>query len=217
MKTLFIDSSKEKLTVAIANSNKLILVSNVNSYYKHSNFLMKEIINVLNRSNLTIDDIDNIVVLNGPGSFTGVRVGVTVAKTLAWALNKKIYTLTTLEALSLQDNSQNIISVIKDKENSGYIGVYFDNLKEENYYFIQDFKKLINDRKFTLVCYEKNEFINNLHDELKKNNDVTVKIIDDYDYLKVITKALNGSPVNPHMAKPIYLKKIDAEKNKNCD
>ena len=91
MKTLFIDSSRKSLSIALANENKLLFVSNVNSYSKHSNYLMSEIQNIISNSNLTINDIDNIVVLNGPGSFTGIRVGVTIAKTLAWALNKKLY------------------------------------------------------------------------------------------------------------------------------
>ena len=49
-----------------------------------------ELDKILNKFNLKPEDIDNYVILNGPGSFTGVRVGVTVSKTLAWTLSKKI-------------------------------------------------------------------------------------------------------------------------------
>ena len=119
MITLFIDSSRKDLSVVLAKSDEIIYTSNINSFYRHSNFLMKEIVCALNKNSLKISDIDNIVVLNGPGSFTGVRVGVTVSKTLAWALNKKIYTLSTLKALSLQANEKTVISVISDKRNSG--------------------------------------------------------------------------------------------------
>ena len=99
LKTLFIDSSRKSLSVALAKEDKLVFVSNVNSYSKHSNFLMNEISKILNKFNLKPEDIDNYVILNGPGSFTGVRVGVTVSKTLAWTLSKKIYTINNLEAL----------------------------------------------------------------------------------------------------------------------
>ena len=102
MKTLFIDSSRKSLSVALANEDKLVFVSNVNSYSKHSNFLMNEISKILNKFNLKPEDIDNYVILNGPGSFTGVRVGVTVSKTLAWTLSKKIFTIQQHLHLSLE-------------------------------------------------------------------------------------------------------------------
>lgn len=215
MKTLFIDSSRKDLAIAIASSDEIIFISKVNGYYRHSNFLMKEIVNSLTKTNLTIKDIDNIVVLNGPGSFTGVRVGVTIAKTLAWILKKNIYSLTTLEALSLQVSDSNVISAIADKSFSGYVGIYIDNLKKESYYNVQNVEDLVNDKKITLVCLNKDEFINNLYDVLNKNNEVIVKVIDNYDYLKVIRNALSNASLNPHLVEPVYLKKIDAEKN--CD
>ena len=87
MKTLFVDSSRKSLSVALALNDELLLVSNVDSYSKHSNYLMNEIKRILEKFNLKPNDIDNYVVLNGPGSFTGVRVGVTVCKTLAWTLS----------------------------------------------------------------------------------------------------------------------------------
>ena len=83
LKTLFVDSSRKSLSVALALNDELLLVSNVDSYSKHSNYLMNEIKRILEKFNLKPNDIDNYVVLNGPGSFTGVRVGVTVCKTLA--------------------------------------------------------------------------------------------------------------------------------------
>lgn len=215
MKTLFIDSSKKRLSVALANSNELLFVSNVDSYSRHSNFLMKEIINVLNKTNFTIYDVDNIVVLNGPGSFTGVRVGVTIAKTLAWVLSKKIYSLTTLEALALQDSdNSNIICSIFDKPKAGYLGIYLDDYKDENYYTIEEASKLVTNKEVTIVCLEEDDFTMNLYKELQNKNIVTLKVIDNYDYLKVINKALLTPSLNPHSVKPIYLKKIDVEKKK---
>lgn len=217
LKNLFIDSSNKNLSLAILSFDELIYVSNVNSYYRHSNFLMNEIIAALNKTGLKINDIDNIVVLNGPGSFTGIRVGVTIAKTLAWVLNKNIYSLSTLRALSLQVSDSNVISAIMDKPDSGYVGIYFDDLKMENYYTILDLKEKINGKKLTLVCSDKNEFINNLYEALSESNEVSIKIINNYDYLKVVKNAISYKPLNPHMVSPIYLKKIDAEKKRISD
>lgn len=211
MKTLFIDSSRKSLSIALAKDDELLFVSNVESYSKHSNYLMNEINNILNRFSYTPNDIDNFIVLNGPGSFTGVRVGVTVCKTLAWALSKKLYQLNNLEALKVGIKSEAVISIIPDKKDYSYVGLYSDN-EILNYTNIDDDIFNIKNKSITIVGMEDNEFINNLKEKLSTTNNVIVKIVNDYDYLNVINYALSKSSINPHLAEPIYLKKIDAEK-----
>lgn len=211
MKTLFIDSSRKSLTVALYCDNKLLFVSNVDSKSKHSNFLVSEIKKIIEQSNFKINDIDNIIVLNGPGSFTGIRVGVTVAKTLAWALNKKLYLVNNLEALSLGLESDIVISVIYDKQNDSYVGLYEKENKVEEYLNIDYFDKKYNNKKITIVSMDENLYIDSLKDKLNENN-VEIKIISEYNYEELLKFALNKSNINPHLAEPIYLKKIDAEK-----
>lgn len=212
MITLFIDSSRKNLSVALARSNELLSVSNVNSYSKHSNYLMKEIINILNNAKLMISDVDNVVVLNGPGSFTGVRVGVTIAKTLAWVLSKKLYQLTALEALAVGVKEEVIITVIPDKKDASYVGVYEGDKKFEDYLLINDGKLNFRDKRITISCMDENDFVINLKEKLALSNVISLKVLDDYDYLKVINYALTKESINPHIAAPVYLKKIDAEK-----
>ena len=178
MKTLFVDSSRKKLSIALADNNELLLVSNVESYNKHSNYLTNEIEKTLNKFNLELNDIDNYIVLNGPGSFTGIRVGVTVCKTLAWTLSKKLYLLNNLEALKVGIKDDVIISIIPDK----------------------------------IVSLENSEYLKSLSEKLSLSNNVKIKIINDYNYLDVINYALSKESINPHIAEPIYLKKIDVEK-----
>lgn len=209
MKTLFIDSSRKSLSVALADDDKLLFVSNVESNSKHSNYLLNEINNILTKLNLKIEDIDNYLVLNGPGSFTGIRVGVTVSKTLAWSLSKKMYVLSNLKALALHCDNEVVISVIPDKKDNSYIGIYKEDEKEE-YININDID--FNNKKITLVSMEDNNVIDDLYKKLSINNDVDIKIIEDYDYLRLIKYALSKKDINPHEAKPVYLKKIDAEK-----
>lgn len=214
LKTLFIDSSRKSLSVALANEDKLVFVSNVNSYSKHSNFLMNEISKILNKFNLKPENIDNYVILNGPGSFTGVRVGVTVSKTLAWTLSKKIYTINNLEALKVGIKDDVIITVIPDKNDFSYVGIY-DDKTEEKYLSIDDDLLNIHNKSITIVSMESSTYLNSLIEKLSKYNDVKTKIIDDYDYINVINYALSKESINPHLVKPLYLKKIDAEKKKN--
>lgn len=217
MKTLFIDSSRKSLSVALAEEDKLLFVSNVNSYSKHSNFLMNEIKSILSKSNLKIYDIDNIVVLNGPGSFTGIRVGVTIAKTICWTLSKKLYQLNNLEALKVGINNDMVISVIPDKSSNSYVGIYNLNDSVEAYLWVDDELFNIENKNITIVSMEENDFVNSLKEKLSFNNNVNVNIIKDYDYLKVINYAFLKGNINPHLAEPIYLKKIDAEKKQNVD
>lgn len=212
MITLFIDSSKKSLSVALASQSKLLFVSNVNSYSKHSNFLMKEINSILIKSGLTIYDIDNIVVLNGPGSFTGVRVGVTIAKTLAWTLSKDLYELTTLEALKESVSGGVTISVFPDKDDFSYVGIYDGNTCVMDYLSLDSDVLKLKNKNVTIVCMEESVFCTELSKRLLKDNNVKLEVITDYDYLKVINKAIIKGNINPHLAEPVYLKKIDAEK-----
>ena len=212
MKTLFIDASKKSLSIALKAPDELLFISNVDSHSKHSNFLMNEIDKILNKANLNINDIYNIIVLNGPGSFTGVRVGVTVAKTLAWTLNKKLYTLSNLEALKVGIYNDVVISVIKDKDNYSYVGVYEDNKNIEDYLSIDNDILNIKNKNISIVSFDESVFLDNLKEKLEKNNNVRVTLLEDYDYEKVISHVLSNDSINVHSAKPIYLKKIDAEK-----
>lgn len=212
MKTLFIDSSRESLSVALMLGDKLLLVSNVVSHSKHSNFLMNEIQSILNKSNFTIHDIDNIVVLNGPGSFTGIRVGITIAKTICWTLSKKLYQLNNLEALKVSARNDVIICVIPDKHNFSYVGIYKENNSIEDYLSIYSPEFNIKDKNITIISMKENDFSNNLYDMLSINNTVNQVIINDYDYLEVTKYAISKGNINPHLSEPIYLKKIDAEK-----
>lgn len=212
MKTLFIDSSRKSLSVALIEDDKLLLVSNVNSYSKHSNFLMNEIKSILEQENFTIYDVDNFVVLNGPGSFTGVRVGVTIAKTLSWVLSKKLYVLNNLKALKVGIKDDVVITIIPDKETFCYVGIYEKNKHKEDYLHIEDECLNIVGKNITIVSMEENKFADILKEKLSVKNSVKEKILFDYDYLSLVKYALKSSNINPHLAEPIYLKKIDAEK-----
>lgn len=211
MKTLFVDTSRKSLSIALVDDDELLFISNVESYSKHSNYLMNEIKSILSKFKLVPKDIDNFIVLNGPGSFTGVRVGVTVCKTLAWALNKKMYQLNNLEALKVGIANEVVISIIPDKKDFAYVGIYTSEAVLD-YMNINDKRLSILNKNISIATMENNDFVDALKERLNVNNTVDVKIVNDYDYLKVISYVLSKPDINPHLAEPIYLKKIDAEK-----
>jgi len=100
MNILAFDTSLNKTHIALLKDENLAFKtfeSDENNY--HSAYLIIGIKKILNESNLTLQDIDLFAVNNGPGSFTGIRAGVTVAKTLSKELNKPVIGLNSSDIL----------------------------------------------------------------------------------------------------------------------
>ncbi|MDU2145181.1 MAG: tRNA (adenosine(37)-N6)-threonylcarbamoyltransferase complex dimerization subunit type 1 TsaB, partial [Staphylococcus sp.] len=100
MNLLLIDTSNQPMSIALMNDDEVLAIKTTNSKKDHSSQLMPGIQSLFNESNLKKQELDGIVVAKGPGSYTGVRIGVTVAKTLAYALNTKLYGVSSLKALA---------------------------------------------------------------------------------------------------------------------
>lgn len=100
MKRLFFDSSTNLLYVAVSDGDALIDYTIRLSRNDHSKYVVDRIDMLLNRNDLAIDDIDEIIVGYGPGSYTGLRVSVTVAKMLAYTKNIKLFKVSSLYFLS---------------------------------------------------------------------------------------------------------------------
>ncbi|XMB67948.1 tRNA (adenosine(37)-N6)-threonylcarbamoyltransferase complex dimerization subunit type 1 TsaB [Mycoplasmatota bacterium zrk1] len=96
---LFIDTATKFLYVALIEEGIVDLVSKIGNN-DHSKTLMVEIEEMFVRNNISIKDIDEIIVGEGPGSYTGVRIGVVVAKTFAHFNNIKLKKVSTLEVLA---------------------------------------------------------------------------------------------------------------------
>lgn len=100
MKILSMDSSAAVASVALCEDGRLLAEYTVNNGNTHSETLLPMAENVLKAFSLTPDDIDIFAVSNGPGSFTGVRIGVATLKGLAFASNKPCVGVSTLNALA---------------------------------------------------------------------------------------------------------------------
>ena len=100
MKILAIDTSIMLGGIAIMEDDRLIAESRLNIKSTHSERLMTEIEHCLKRSDLLIADIDVFAAATGPGSFTGLRIGLSTVKGLSYAAGKPIVTVPTMEALA---------------------------------------------------------------------------------------------------------------------
>ena len=100
MKILGIDTSTPIGSVALIDGNNLVAEHTLNIVQAHSSRLMPAIDGILKWSDITADDLDGCAVGIGPGSFTGIRIGVATIKSLCYALDKPIVGVSTLEAVA---------------------------------------------------------------------------------------------------------------------
>ncbi|AGX41588.1 tRNA (adenosine(37)-N6)-threonylcarbamoyltransferase complex dimerization subunit type 1 TsaB [Clostridium saccharobutylicum] len=126
MIVLAVDSSSKVATVALMKDDKLLGEITLNDKKEHSVILMTIIEDLLKFNNLTIDDIDGYVVSKGPGSFTGLRIGMATVKGLSFGSGKPYVSLSSLDALAFSvANFDGLICPIMDAlRNSVYTSLY---------------------------------------------------------------------------------------------
>lgn len=189
MYTLFISTFDKLITIGLLKNGEVVEKLEQVSKQNHSVYTVSMIDNILKNNEILPSYLTEIIVVNGPGSFTGVRIGVTIAKTLAYTLNVPIKTITSLEAYAVSNEVESkkliTISDLKGK----YVGLF--NQDNE---LIDEYKYLKND--------EFKEYVRDKEKYLIENN--TFDLVKIYKYLK------NKESVNAHLVNPIYIKGIDA-------
>ena len=130
MKILGIDTSSNASSVSVIEDNKLICEYTINTKTTHSQKLMPMIENMLSISSININEIDMIAICVGPGSFTGLRIGMATAKAIAHVNNLPIIGVNSLEILAGNMNlcDKKICSILDAQRNQVYTGRYkFEN------------------------------------------------------------------------------------------
>lgn len=214
MNILAIDTSTMISTVTIASENEILGDFNVNQQKTHSESLVPMIETLLNLLGMEIKDIDEFVIAEGPGSFTGLRIGMTIAKTLAQVNDRKLVPISTLLALANNSSSDKLkVPMLDARGNRVYGAVYdkeFNEIIKEDLYTIEDFSKLVND----------------LDEEIELIGDISLKYEDLFEKAKVlpinfrntIGKSLiklaleNKNDYDLYQLVPNYLRKSQAER-----
>lgn len=126
MMWLGIDTSNTPLSIAIVKDGQILTEENTSTPINHSLRAMPAIEEAFQRAKLSPSDIDAIAVSEGPGSYTGVRIGVTIAKTLAWTLNKPLVGVSSLKVLAMNGLFFNglICPIVDARRKNVYAGVY---------------------------------------------------------------------------------------------
>ena len=212
MLILGIDTSTKICTCSIFDSeNGVIAETSLSVKKNHSNIVMPIIDNLFKISDLTINDIDKIAVAIGPGSFTGVRIALGIAKGLAMALNKPLIAVNELDILEAiaSGNENEIIPLIdarKERVYYKYQNKYIDD------YLINLISNFDKNKKYVFVGDGAINYKNILKDNLG-DNAIILPMFNAFPRASILCElALNKEEANIYTLEPEYISKSRAEK-----
>lgn len=190
---LIIDTSNRLLSIGIADDNKVIYKKQYEAWQKQSEFTIKEIDNALKNLKLSLSSFDEIIVGKGPGSYTGIRIALTIGKVMAYALNIPLKTISSLQMLC--GLMPRCLAIIDARSNRAYIGLYDKGkaIKGDSIQYLQDIKNIA----------EENEIINFVGETNLINKEVyDVDIVENmYLISRLITPEVNVNIVTPQYLK----------------
>ena len=206
MRILYIDTSSSYLYAGIAEDNNLLAEVKKEFGTSLSEEALPEIVSLFTNTNLAAKDIDKIIVVNGPGSFTGIRIGITIAKVYAWSLNIPITTITSLEAMMLSSNKNKVkVPMIDARRRYVFSAIYDENnqiiLKPQHIKMDDINKELEKLSDYTIITKDELEEYDNKEDY-------------NPDILRIINYFKDKESINPHGVNPDYLKLTEAEESK---
>lgn len=206
---LYIDTSSSFLYTGIVKEGKLLCEIQKEFGHTLSEVALPEIVSMFEENKIEAKDIEKIIVVNGPGSFTGIRIGITIAKVYAWSLNIPITTITSLEAMMISSNIEGIHVPVLDARRDYCFGAIYDQngqvLFQPKYMKYEELsKELASMKKYTVIT----------NDEVKINGQK-----EEYhpNILKIVAWFKNKPAQNPHAINPDYLKLTEAEENNQHD
>lgn len=186
MYSLFIDTHSKNVLIILFKDGKIMVKNDVESKNKHSEITMPTIIKTLEEGEINVHDLNLIIVVNGPGSFTGERIAVTIAKTLSYTLDIPIKVIDSLTPMALSIKAKEKIVSLEDK-NGAFIGIFDEN----------------NNKK------EEFKYLNKSDYEIFKGKNKVVNECD-IDYEEVFKYVDTLKSEKPHSVKPLYIKGISA-------
>lgn len=154
MKILGIDTSSMRTCVSIVEDDFTIASYEMSENVHNSEEAVNMISEIFEKVKFNIKDIDLISVGIGPGSFTGTRIAVTIARTFAQTLNKPIVGVSSLRATSLSyEGERYSLALFDAKRNRAYFGLYngLEEVVKDDLKSIEEIAEIIKDKKVALV------------------------------------------------------------------
>ena len=211
MKVLAFDTSSKALSLAILEDKQILAETTINIKKNHSITLMPAIDFLMASLDWTPKDLDRIVVAEGPGSYTGLRIAVATAKTLAHTLNIELVGMSSLLALVPTQQEGLVVPVMDARRNNVYAGFY-ENAKpvmsEAHLSFAEVLEKVKDADQVTFVG-EVDAFVEQIQEQLPQAS-----------YQETLPNAANLALLawdkaadSLHDFVPNYLKRVEAEEN----
>ncbi len=205
MRILYIDTSSSHLYTSIVENDKLISEVKEEFGQSLSEVALPRIVSMFEDNNLSPKDIDKIIVVNGPGSFTGIRIGITIAKIYAWSLNIPITTIYSLEAMAISSEKDIYhVPILNARRGYVYTAIYDENYKE----ILKPCHILLTDLQEKLKEISDYEFISNDEFDDLELNPYSPNMVKIVNYFK------DKENINSHAVNPEYLKLTEAEESK---
>ena len=211
MKVLAFDTSSKALSLAILEDKQVLAETTINIKKNHSITLMPAIDFLMASLDWTPKDLDRIVVAEGPGSYTGLRIAVATAKTLAHTLNIELVGMSSLLALVPRQQEGLFVPLMDARRNNVYAGFY-ENAKpvlpEAHLSFAEVLEQVKDAEQVTFVG-EVRAFVEQIQEQLPQAS-----------YQETLPNAANlalwawdKKEDSLHDFVPNYLKRVEAEEN----
>jgi len=191
MYSLILDSATKILYIALVKDNALLEDIYVNGQNDHAKNIVSKIDDLLKKYNIESKDLNEVICGYGPGSYTGVRMAVTVAKMISVFMNIPLYTISTL-LLMASGKKGKVLSMIDARRGNSF-GMIFD--MDKNAYIVEE------------ALYSTEELMKNNYDNVVSENDFKVDPIYCLKNKKLVE--------NPDLLIPNYLRETEAERNLN--
>ena len=211
MKVLAFDTSSKALSLAILEDKQVLAETTINIKKNHSITLMPAIDFLMASLDWKPKDLDRIVVAEGPGSYTGLRIAVATAKTLAHTLNIELVGMSSLLALVPRQQEGLVVPIMDARRNNVYAGFY-ENAKEvlpEAHLSFAEVLEQVKDAEQVTFVGEVGPFVEQIQEQLPQTNyDETLP-----NAANLALWAWDKEADFLHDFVPNYLKRVEAEEN----
>lgn len=193
---LFMDTSYKTMTIAIIKNDEIVSFYHEHSFKTQSELAIPTLDKIVAEANIKPSQIDEMIITLGPGSYTGVRIAMSIAKTLSAISDIRVKTITSLE-LFVSSNEKTLV-VFDARSDRAYFGLFYDRLYIQGPAVlpIDDIKKIIEKDNPNVVgdghLFDTIDNFN-LNETMLLNAIKNATLIDDVDHLK-----------------PLYLKEMSA-------
>jgi tRNA threonylcarbamoyladenosine biosynthesis protein TsaB len=223
MLILALDTSTQSASIALIDDSVTLCEININLGVNHSLIVLPAIHDLCRIANIEIGNIDLFACTRGPGSFTGIRVGISTLKGIALATGKPVVGVSTLDALAynLAGSEMLVCPMLDARKNQVYTALY--RTKPDNILEIKENERIVNVRDFLLNIDDKTLFVGDgamkharlIHDSLPDKSFFASHI---HQNVRAVTVGLlgkknynKGDSLNPDNLAPAYLRLSEAE------